>query len=243
MADFDSSLPIRTENAGDAEIRIVDHTTPTQGLAVDSEGKLKTLLYGYNGTADVVLPVDPTSGALKVDLVSADGITVDVQLQHENDNVQIYGNDGTANQPIQTDNAGNLLVGIVNNSPVNPVFVQEVVTASVTTPIHEYHTAVDIAKDNTTELVYTVTAGKTFSIKNWGATGSDKIKATLQIETGVGTDTYNDYDVLFNSTSMPNPERNYGTGISVAAGIRVKVLVLNRSSTQNLYAFLNGQET
>jgi hypothetical protein len=243
MADFDSSLPIRTESAGDAEVKIVDQTTPSQGLAVDTEGKIKTLLFGNNGTADVVLPVDATSGALKVDIVSADGITVDVDLNHENDDVLVYGFDGAANQKIAVDSNGNLQVEIVGNSPTNPVFVQEVVVASVTTPIHEYQTAVDVAKDNTMVLEYTVSAGKTLTVTNWGGSGSDKIRASLSVETGVATGVFNDQDVLFNSTSAPNPERNYASGIQVAAGVKVRVTVLNRSSTQDVYAFLNGQET
>ena len=34
MSDFDSSLPIRTEAAGDVDIFVSDATTPTQKLKV-----------------------------------------------------------------------------------------------------------------------------------------------------------------------------------------------------------------
>lgn len=38
MADFNSSLPVRTEAAGDVIVRLADATTPSQQLAVDSSG-------------------------------------------------------------------------------------------------------------------------------------------------------------------------------------------------------------
>lgn len=40
MADFDSSLPIRTENAGDVISKIADANTPSQQLAVEADGSI-----------------------------------------------------------------------------------------------------------------------------------------------------------------------------------------------------------
>lgn len=40
MADFDSSLPVRTQTPGDVAAKIVDATTPSQGLAVDASGRI-----------------------------------------------------------------------------------------------------------------------------------------------------------------------------------------------------------
>lgn len=40
MSDFNSSLPVRTENAGDVIAKIADATTPSQQLAVDASGRL-----------------------------------------------------------------------------------------------------------------------------------------------------------------------------------------------------------
>lgn len=40
MADFDSSLPVRTESAGDIIAKIADATTPSQQLAVESDGSI-----------------------------------------------------------------------------------------------------------------------------------------------------------------------------------------------------------
>lgn len=40
MSDFASSLPVRTENPGDLEIKIVDSTTPSQKLTINSDGSI-----------------------------------------------------------------------------------------------------------------------------------------------------------------------------------------------------------
>jgi len=40
MADFNSSLPVRTEAAGDVIVKLGDATTPSQQLAVDSSGRI-----------------------------------------------------------------------------------------------------------------------------------------------------------------------------------------------------------
>lgn len=49
MADFDSSLPIRTEGAGDVIVKIADATIPAQQLAVEADGSI-------NVNASVVIP-------------------------------------------------------------------------------------------------------------------------------------------------------------------------------------------
>lgn len=42
MADYDSSLPIRTEAAGDVDINVSDATTPSQKLKVNADGSIDT---------------------------------------------------------------------------------------------------------------------------------------------------------------------------------------------------------
>jgi hypothetical protein len=42
MSDFNSSLPIRTELNGDVAVKLVDGTTPSQALAIDSAGRVIT---------------------------------------------------------------------------------------------------------------------------------------------------------------------------------------------------------
>lgn len=49
MADYNSSLPVRTENNGDVAAFIADGTTPSQLLAVDASGRITTKLDDGNG--------------------------------------------------------------------------------------------------------------------------------------------------------------------------------------------------
>lgn len=61
MSDYNSSLPIRTENPGDAAVKIVDATLTSQGMAVDSSGRTT----GNQGAANTIgnaWPVKPTDG-------------------------------------------------------------------------------------------------------------------------------------------------------------------------------------
>jgi len=51
MADFNSSLPVRTQNNGDVVVNIADGTTETQKLAVDSSGRITTKIDDGNGNA------------------------------------------------------------------------------------------------------------------------------------------------------------------------------------------------
>jgi hypothetical protein len=46
MADYDSSLPVRTENAGDVIAKIADATTPTDQLKVESNGSINVNAQG-----------------------------------------------------------------------------------------------------------------------------------------------------------------------------------------------------
>ena len=59
MADYNSSLPVRSEVDVDerVQIKIVDYTTPTQGTVVDTDGNVHVEMHGHkpDGTTDVVL--------------------------------------------------------------------------------------------------------------------------------------------------------------------------------------------
>lgn len=63
MSDYNSSLPIRTENNGDVAVKIVDGTTPSQALGVDSSGRTTTKIQDSSGDN-----LDSVNQALKVAL-------------------------------------------------------------------------------------------------------------------------------------------------------------------------------
>lgn len=229
MTDFDSSLPIKTENAGDVGASIVDAATPSQSLAVDANGAIKAVAYGNNGTADVVLPIDPTSGGLKVDIIDPQPVQVDID-QFINGHLAtpatdkanvIAGYDGANYRFLSVDASGNLNV---NTGAV----------ASGTT-IHVFDTSADVAKNATFAITYTVTAGKTLKLKGYGASASGKIKAELKVGSNVE-------DVKFTSTSNPNADGIFQQPISVAAGTVVTLTITNRDSSQDVYGYINGEE-
>ena len=51
MSDFNSSLPVRTENNGDVVVKVSDATTPSQQLAIDASGKVTVKLNDATGNA------------------------------------------------------------------------------------------------------------------------------------------------------------------------------------------------
>lgn len=51
MSDFNSSLPIRTETNGDAAVKVVDGTTPSQALEVDASGRVTVKATDGSGNA------------------------------------------------------------------------------------------------------------------------------------------------------------------------------------------------
>lgn len=86
MADFNSSLPIRTESAGDVDIFISDATTPTQKLKVNADGSIDTnfatgaKIIVTDGTDDLEVNADGSVNAVVTDgggSLTVDG-TVDV---------------------------------------------------------------------------------------------------------------------------------------------------------------------
>ena len=74
MADYDSSLPVRTENDGDVVSKIADATIPSQQLAVNADGSVN---------------ITDNGGSITVD-----GVDLDIRdLDHVSDSVSI--GDGT----------------------------------------------------------------------------------------------------------------------------------------------------
>lgn len=60
MSDYNSSLPIRTENPGDAIVKIADATLPSQQLAVNADGSVNITDNGGSITVDGSVTVSAT---------------------------------------------------------------------------------------------------------------------------------------------------------------------------------------
>lgn len=61
MSDYNSSLPVRTEAAGDVIVKVADATIPSQQLEVDSSGRVTVKIQDSSGDT-----LESTSGALHV---------------------------------------------------------------------------------------------------------------------------------------------------------------------------------
>lgn len=75
MSDFNSSLPVRTQNNGDVAVKIVDGTTVSQALAVDASGAILVKLEDGAGTA---LTSQANGGQRALDVgVNVAGVQID----------------------------------------------------------------------------------------------------------------------------------------------------------------------
>ena len=75
MSDFNSSLPVRTQNAGDVAVQLVDGTVTTQKLAIDSSGRIIAKLDDGSGNV-ITSQVNGAQRALDVGIDVA-GVQID----------------------------------------------------------------------------------------------------------------------------------------------------------------------
>lgn len=109
MADYNSSLPIRTENAGDAIVKVADATTPSQQLKVESDGSINVNAAFAPGTQVTITDGTDTlevnnDGSLNA-VVSATDLDIR-DLSAAQDNVAI--SDGTDTLAVNADGSINI---------------------------------------------------------------------------------------------------------------------------------------
>jgi hypothetical protein len=130
MSDFNSSLPIRTENDGDVVIKVADATTPSQQLTINSDGSVNITDNGGSITVDGSVDVTATNLDIR-------------DLDASQDNVAI--SDGTDSLAINSD-------GSINVVTASPVGIASYSTASAiaggATSNHDYTTTGDFKLTN-----------------------------------------------------------------------------------------------
>lgn len=325
MSDFASSLPIRTENNGDAVVLLADGTITSQTASVDSNGSQSTIIKDSSGnavtsqtsgsqqaldvginvagvqvdprairaltSADVVTanqgapntdankwPVSVTDGTDTLSITAAGEATVSV-TQPLPTGSNTIGSVGVTNLPATVDTnfgavgastirvaaepgnasgladfnngatgaqtlrvAANLAVAGANVTAANPVPVS-VVSSVPGTKKDDFKDASAIAAGASDNHDYTVTAGLTLTLNQIEASASGKAKMEVQVETGVATNTFTTKFVQFNSTAAPNMSVHIDDPISVAAGVRVRVIMTNKDNqAQDLYSTICGSE-
>lgn len=320
MADYNSSLPVRTETAGDVIIKVADATVPSQQLAIDSSGRVvvklddgagnlitsqasggqRALDVGINvagsqvdprsiralTSADVVTaaqgapnsvanswPVTPTDGTHSASYTVAGEAKVSVTQSlptgsntigsvNQGTSPWVVGQSTAANLQTSShlsDGAGNAITSAAAGSTrpldvafrdssgalfssTNPLPVA-VSQDTLGTEVCSYNTAAALAAAGTSNADYTVTAGKTLLLNQIEASGSGKMKIEVQVESGVASGIFATKFVQFNSTANPNMSIKLASLISVAAGVRVRIIRTNKDNqSQDVYSSLLGQE-
>lgn len=255
MADFNSSLPIRTEADGaDARlhVKIVDGTTTAVNqMAVDSDKNAHVEIHGNDpaGTDRVVRLSE--LGALTPDglyNVTSNtkpgnvGIIAHTRSATPGDatqNLRVTAIAGSANRVAQdvaiTDEDG------VPFSPANPLPVTWVDSEGA--EVNNFLAGANIAAGATSNHDYTVTAAKTLKLSQIVASASGKLKVEIQVETAAAAGTYNTVFVGFNSTSNPNIVVPVNENITVAAGVKVRIIRTNKDlASQDVYSTICGHE-
>lgn len=255
MADFDSSLPIRSEADGADErvhIKICDGTTAATMAQVDVDNNLHIEVHGdrADDQADVVLRLSET-GDVNSDGVydannnsnpSSNGVVGHVRdatpaiTDLTNRITSTQGSDDTTHWSLDVsmhDGNGDAISGS------NPMPVEFELTGSGDA-VYDYKKASSIASDATDDHVYQVTAAKVLTISKVMASASGKIK--MELATGSsGTET--EILAMFNSTANPNIIYEFFENQEVAATDWVVITITNLDNqAQDVYSVIEGEE-
>lgn len=252
MSDYLSSLPVRTESDADAKLqtKVVDYTTASQGMTVDSDGLAHVEVHGNNpaggdkalrlselgapnpdGVYDVTNNTKPAHAGLVVSQRAASPADSDqvkrVTAVSNSDvhamDISLHDEDGAA------------------YSKTNPLPVE--ISDGAGDEIHNYNTAAAVASAGTSNHDYPVTAGKTLELKKIMVAGSAATKAEVQIEDGVAAGTYTTFAVKFGTASSPSIDFDFVVPKIVAAQVNVRVIRTNRDNqSQDLYSTIIGRE-
>jgi hypothetical protein len=217
MADYNSSLPVRTEADGDVVVLLGDGTTPSQQLAIDAGGRASVAVYDSSGN-DLVITASGQITAIMSD--GTDTVAID-----SSGNLSTLVTDGTDTLAINSD-------GSINVAIVDAVAGNEV---------HEYGTvAAGVPGTANTVVDYTVTTSYTLQLKSIQAACSGKFK--VELLTGVsGSETAK--AVAFGSTSSGQVQITFPQPIEVLTGQKVLLKVTNRDKANaDVYGFINGNE-
>lgn len=184
MADFNSSLPVRTQTDGDIVAKLTDGVLnlsfATEAATAPASGILS---FGWDGTDAYALSTD-TNGYLNVNIMSGAGGTTDT----DDDSIAtgqtasltlnlLYGYDGTSWERLHSDTSGNLHVKVNQPLPTGTNSIGTVGLDAGTNNIGDIGTIVDLeATDGAAALTKGIQAmgtdgtnSQTLSTDNTGA--------------------------------------------------------------------------
>ncbi len=258
MADYNSGLPIRSEADGVDEkvlVKLVDgQMGGSHQMAIDADRNAHVEMHGNepDGTTDIVLQLSqegranprgdydvstntkPASIAQVLHARTASPAEAN-QTFRPTGVASSDGSNAKAADVAIRDEAGNAFT-VDNPLPVTWV-------DSEGTEVNDYKATTDTAAASSDNHDYTVTTLKRLKLSQIQLSASGKCKAELQIEDGIAADTFTTKFVAFNSTANPNASIPVNENITVAAGVRVRVIMTNLdNAAQNLYSTICGHE-
>jgi len=252
MADYNSSLPIRTEGDPQEKVqsKIVDFTDPSKGQVVDTDGNAHVEMHGN----------DPSSTDQVLRLSELGALTPD-GVYHAADNSK-PGNvgliasqrDASPSDSTQTErltsvsNGSKRLLDVSIHdengqvfSASNPLPVTSV--DSEGDEVNAFDSASTVAAGSSADIEYTVSVGKVLKLSQVHVSASGKVKAEIKVESAAGSGSFATKFVMFNSSANPNILASVFENVSVAAGAKVRVTITNRdTSPMDLYCTICGHE-
>lgn len=249
MADFASSLPVRTEAAGDVEVKVVDGIVTTNKLKIESDGSINANVVfpsSLEVSNDVGDPLSVEATDLDIrDLSSATDNVEVLQATHDNlnanANLQVGNADVTTLNPVPiSDSGASLTVDSEDFDIRDLVFATDKVDVSGSlisildkTTISSYNVEADVAALGSHTHTYTATGN--FKLKRIEASASGKMKIEVKANS-------NTIFVAFNSTANPNISIDLSdTPISISSTQTIEIIRTNRDGeSQNLYSTIIG---
>ena len=203
---------------------------------LDSSGRL---IISPSAGGSISVTNFPSTVDTNYGTVSASTIRTAAQLGNSTGAAN-FNNGATGAQTLRV--AANLAVAGADVTIANPVpvFISQ---DNPGIEINDYNSAVAVAAGATSNHDYTVSATKTLLLTQITAAASGKMKIEVQIETGAATGVFTSKFVQFNSTAEPNIGISLRAPITVATGVRVRIIRTNTDLlAQNLYSTISGQE-
>ena len=239
MSDYNSSLPIRTETAGDAAVKVVDGTITSQVMAVNSDGSLNITDNGGSLTVDGTVELGATTlAALETITVTATDLDIR-NLAFATDTVDVSGSSVELGA---TTLAALESVTVQNGSGASAVNIQDGGnsitvdgTVSLTSPgtsVADYNTAAAVAA--AASSTHTYTAVGNFTLTQIEASGSGKMKIVVAVN---GVTKF----VQFNSTAQTNMTIKLANPLSIVATQTITIVRTNLDkAAQDLYSTVCG---
>lgn len=239
MADYNSSLPIRTETAGDASVKIVDGTITSQVMAVNSDGSLNITDNAGSLTVDGTVELGATTlAALETITVTATDLDIR-DLVFATDKVDVSGSSVelgattlAALESVTVQNAGGASAVNIQDGG-NSITVDG--TVSLTSPgtsVADYNTAAAVAA--AASSTHTYTAVGNFTLTQIEASGSGKMKIVVAVN---GVTKF----VQFNSTAQTNMTITLANPLSIVATQTITIVRTNLDKqAQDLYSTVCG---